>query len=56
MTGDDAKTSEKPKKEAPQGREERLAAALRQNLARRKAQGRARKTAGDEGPDRQSGE
>jgi hypothetical protein len=54
MSDDDAKVPEgaavspgpKPGKEAGEERKERLAAALRQNLARRKSQGRARKSAG----------
>jgi len=47
MASDEQKPSGKPVKETDVERQERLAAALRQNLARRKAQGRARKAAGD---------
>jgi hypothetical protein len=46
MAGDDKTPSGKPVKETATERQERLAAALRQNLAKRKAQGRARKAAG----------
>lgn len=47
MVKDTQKSSGKPRKETDVERKERLASALRQNLARRKAQGRARKAAGD---------
>jgi hypothetical protein len=47
MGNDMQKLSGKPRKETDVERRERLASALRQNLARRKAQGRARKAAGD---------
>ncbi len=51
MTGDDARPSWKAIKETADERKARLAAALRRNLARRKAQGRARRSAGEEEPD-----
>jgi hypothetical protein len=61
MTANDKQPPEsrkpaKEKRESAKDREARLAEALRQNLARRKAQGRARKTAGEAGPsDRDDG-
>ena len=45
ITGTMTDKREKPTKDAPQTREERLKAALKANMGKRKAQARARKAA-----------